>query len=216
MLRTAGNWLFCNRRWLNPIEDNDRVVLEDNYLMLCKRFPPFASCTQKHFLQCLRDVCTSWSERSSEKCLGACTSPDCSMPSSVPLSTVRNDDERHSTHTCAANTRNGQIESSSSSGEEEKPVHLREATSSSIKRTLSASAGDGSGRDLPNDQPAKRSKMEEDHELAQMLNALAYSQAWPLNAGETVDKTLFEHWVSIPCLRIDPNELEHFGRSSSF
>ena len=37
-----------------------------------------------------------------------------------------------------------------------------------------------------------------------------------MNAGDTVDNTLFDHWARVPSIAIDADELERFGRSTSF
>lgn len=60
---TAGNWLFCNRRWLNPADAEDRRALEQAYDTLCVKHPAFTSCTKSEFLQRLHDVCRTWNER---------------------------------------------------------------------------------------------------------------------------------------------------------
>ena len=57
----AGNWIFCNRRWLCPSDPEDRFVLENNYACLAAAFPPFAAaCTKEKFLRHLSEVTAVW------------------------------------------------------------------------------------------------------------------------------------------------------------
>ena len=74
----AGNWLFCNRRWLNPKDPKDRMNLEYNYDSLTAKFPAFARCPRYSFLQCLTEVCTAASsERAHDfRAIASSPSPD--------------------------------------------------------------------------------------------------------------------------------------------
>ncbi len=63
MRRTAGNWLFCNRRWLNPEDAEDRAHLERAYATLCASFPAFATCPRAEFFRTLAEVAGSWAHR---------------------------------------------------------------------------------------------------------------------------------------------------------
>ena len=60
---SAGNWLFCHRRWLDPRIPEELQILDRNYDGLCATFPGFASCSKANFLQILTDVCASWPTR---------------------------------------------------------------------------------------------------------------------------------------------------------
>jgi hypothetical protein len=61
--RTAGNWLFCNRRWLDPAQAEDRAQLDRAYGALCASFPAFASCSKADFLRTLAEVAGNWANR---------------------------------------------------------------------------------------------------------------------------------------------------------
>ena len=61
MLRSAGNWLFCNRRWLNPSFPPDRARLDAGYDALCAAFPAAAACPRSIFLTRIAHVSTAWS-----------------------------------------------------------------------------------------------------------------------------------------------------------
>ena len=52
----AGEWLFCDRRWLNPADPVDRARLESGYVALCADFPEFAACPRRAFLTRLAEV----------------------------------------------------------------------------------------------------------------------------------------------------------------
>jgi hypothetical protein len=83
-----------------------------------------------------------------------------------------------------------------------------------------------------NDMPIKRQHIAASPAAAVATAAVAtsddgciawFAAAWAaggagpgLNAGEEVDMGLYQHWVSIPTLRVDPSDLERFGRSTSF
>ena len=59
--RSAGNWLFCNRRWLNPEDPTDRSLLEENYATLASMFPEFgAVCSKANFILKLSEVIGTW------------------------------------------------------------------------------------------------------------------------------------------------------------
>ena len=63
MCRSAGNWLFCNRRWLNPDDQDDRAVLEENYTALASMFPEFAAaCSRVDFFVHLSEVIGLWNK----------------------------------------------------------------------------------------------------------------------------------------------------------
>ncbi len=58
---TAGNWLFCFRRWRDPRDSEDLEALEREYASLCSAFPRFAaSCSKDRFLACIVSVCAPW------------------------------------------------------------------------------------------------------------------------------------------------------------
>ena len=61
VLRSAGNWLFCNRRWLDPSHPQDRARLDAGYDALCAAFPAFAACPRAAFLARLAHVSAAWS-----------------------------------------------------------------------------------------------------------------------------------------------------------
>jgi hypothetical protein len=88
---TAGNWLFCNRRWLDPRDADDRSILEQEYTRLCGSFPRFAACTKKRFFEVLTDVCESWTVKTADLPLKAATpvSPGSESPALTPPPTSR-------------------------------------------------------------------------------------------------------------------------------
>ena len=59
-VRSAGHWLFSNRRWLDPQDPSERQILEFNYSTLCASYPVFAHCSKKTFIDCLTRVTASW------------------------------------------------------------------------------------------------------------------------------------------------------------
>ena len=59
--RSAGNWLFCNRRWLDRADPADRARLDSGYDALCHSFPAFlASCPRDVFMGHLSAVSEAW------------------------------------------------------------------------------------------------------------------------------------------------------------
>jgi hypothetical protein len=56
---SAGNWIFSNRRWLNPANPYDRARLDASYDALCAAFPAFAACPRAHFLACIAGVAST-------------------------------------------------------------------------------------------------------------------------------------------------------------
>ena len=59
----AGYWLFSSRRWLNPLEPQDRAQLEDNFEALGNTFQPFAAhCEIGQFIFTLRNISAAWSQ----------------------------------------------------------------------------------------------------------------------------------------------------------
>ena len=59
-IRVAGNWLFFNRRWLDPRRKDDLELLNRNYNELCASFPPFEACSRDKFMHVLEHFCTAW------------------------------------------------------------------------------------------------------------------------------------------------------------
>ena len=66
---SAGNWLFCNCRWLEPSDSTDRAHLEKNYDMLCQLYPEFRACSKADFLLHLSQVTAAWNQIATECCL---------------------------------------------------------------------------------------------------------------------------------------------------
>ena len=58
----AGNWLFSDRRWLDPRVSSEREILEANYDALCTAFPSFRACSKARFIENVGEVCAPWSE----------------------------------------------------------------------------------------------------------------------------------------------------------
>jgi hypothetical protein len=58
--RSAGNWLFQHRRWLNPTNVNDCRLLSANYDDLRAAFPVFGSCLKDTFLSTVQNFASSW------------------------------------------------------------------------------------------------------------------------------------------------------------
>eukprot|EP00291_Cryptomonas_curvata_P024543 CAMPEP_0172161908 /NCGR_PEP_ID=MMETSP1050-20130122/6378_1 /TAXON_ID=233186 /ORGANISM="Cryptomonas curvata, Strain CCAP979/52" /LENGTH=111 /DNA_ID=CAMNT_0012831841 /DNA_START=248 /DNA_END=579 /DNA_ORIENTATION=+ len=81
---SAGNWLFCNRRWLDPRDADDLCILEREYMRLCSRFPRFAACCQSRFLDVLTDVCSSWTVKTADSPHKAYASSDPQSPTLTP------------------------------------------------------------------------------------------------------------------------------------
>jgi hypothetical protein len=231
----AGNWLFCNRRWLNPKDPKDRMNLEYNYDALTAKFPAFARCPRFGFLQCLTEVCTAASsERANDyRAATLSPSPDADFdredswtpePTPPPLSAAAS----CSPTPCAAAfdppppaalaTWEG-LPAPAAGGNYFAQISFAEI---GIKRASSADADFSwpSGHDAPTKRrrPAAAPAAADD-----AGRAAWFAAAWAaggagagLNAGEAVDMGLYQHWVSVPTLRVDPGDLESFGRSTSF
>ena len=59
--RSAGNWLFRGRRWLDPANPEDRNALNVNYDRICIQFPEFeAACRRDKFIAALGAVAGRW------------------------------------------------------------------------------------------------------------------------------------------------------------
>ena len=59
--RVAGNWFFSCCRWLDPADQNDRLVLESNFVSMRGFFPHLmAGCDCQHFLQAIMDISSAW------------------------------------------------------------------------------------------------------------------------------------------------------------
>jgi hypothetical protein len=196
---TAGNWLFCNRRWLDPLNRDERQILESNYDGLCASFPVIATmCTKARFILCVMDVHVAWSDRiaeSSRKCPAA---PKPHGPASA----------RRRSHPPAAGHLSAHAWAMGSP--DDAPFGAGAACIWDISSTAASpsscrhagSSADASPYDSADDGPARG-------EWARC--------AAGLNAGEAVDLSLHEHWAtSVPALRVDARELERFGRSTSF
>jgi hypothetical protein len=196
---TAGNWLFCNRRWLNPLNREERITLESNYEKLCTSFPVIARCSKKRFIQCVMDVSISWSDRieeSSRKCSSAPPSrkpPACSdrnKESPFPGVTSSHGWSVASPHDGALRLHAAQLWCALSTTASPPPYHF---IASSADASPYDSAEEGPTRGEPTRSPVA------------------------LNAGEALDMSLHAHWASsVPALRVDACELEQFGRSTSF
>jgi hypothetical protein len=59
----AGNWLFSGRRWLDPEDSEDRIILDLKYENLLLMFPAFGNCPKAHFFRSISAIRTSWSRR---------------------------------------------------------------------------------------------------------------------------------------------------------
>jgi hypothetical protein len=190
---TAGNWLFCNRRWLNPLDREDRQTLDHNYDKLCLVFPAFARCSKATFIHVLMDVSISWSDRIKD---GVRRTVSPSKLSSTPSS--------------PSGARWPEVEScpldeveldSGSSGAEEMEAMRWDSRATSPQgmgwSEVPSSSATGAEWSVPG------------------YGALATGRG-VLNAGEAVDMKLHEHWACVPTLRIEASELERFGRSKSF
>jgi hypothetical protein len=202
----AGKRLFCNRRWLNPNDPDDRTNLEHSYDALTAQFPAFARCTRSDFLQCLAEVCAAASsERASDDRAAALSpSPDADADR----------DESWSPESFDADRNEG--------GSSERSSSLSSDFSSSSPVLAAFESIDAS----PSAVPALE-------RFPQMTGAAVGegglnpvrvadgAAAWAgadtgLNAGEAVDIGLFQRWASAPTSDVDPGDLENFGRSRSF
>jgi len=207
---TAGNWLFCNRRWLNPLNREERITLESNYEKLCVAFPIIARCSKKRFIQCVMDVSISWSDRieeSSRKCAAAPAAkkpPTCSHRTNEPPLPVPTSSHGWSVaapHDGALRMHAGNLWYALSMAASHPPYHI--GSSADASPYDSAEEGSASEHESSAAPPACK----DDPERSPVA----------LNAGEAMDASLHEHWASsVPALRVDARELEQFGRSKSF
>ena len=61
LCRSAGNWLFRGRRWLDPADPDDRAAILSNYERLCTLFPPFGiACKLDKLIAALGTVTRRW------------------------------------------------------------------------------------------------------------------------------------------------------------
>lgn len=58
--RVTGNWIYLDRRWLNPTDTNDFTHLNAGYDLLCAAHPSFAFCSRHSFLDHLARVSLAW------------------------------------------------------------------------------------------------------------------------------------------------------------
>ena len=196
-LRTAGNWLFCNRRWLNPLKRDEREKLEQNYDKLCASFPAFARCSKTMFIQFLMDVTVAWTERIAETprrsaaaaALSAHAPPrqDPSLSNASTTPYVMSYDQALR-GPCPARP----------AERHQPPCDACRPASPDPPTSRSGSPG-SSPYDSADDGGAAMGDAE-------------------LNAGEAMDMRLFRHWAASgpAALRVEAGELEQFGRSKSF
>eukprot|EP00291_Cryptomonas_curvata_P009805 CAMPEP_0172183184 /NCGR_PEP_ID=MMETSP1050-20130122/18836_1 /TAXON_ID=233186 /ORGANISM="Cryptomonas curvata, Strain CCAP979/52" /LENGTH=219 /DNA_ID=CAMNT_0012856757 /DNA_START=358 /DNA_END=1014 /DNA_ORIENTATION=+ len=139
---SAGNWLFCNRRWLEPSDSVDRANLEKNYDMLSQLYPEFSACSKADFLLHLSQVTTAWDQIATECCLYR---PPRNLPSSDADAELEG----------AA----GLQELMSHYLEQEPPESAATDTDEKWEcgRTCTADSGDGDGPGRP--PPAKKARM---------------------------------------------------------
>jgi hypothetical protein len=197
---TAGNWLFCNRRWLNPLNREERKTLETNYETLCAAFPILAMrCPKANFIQCIMDVSITWSERIGKPTRATATTdhqgPAFGYALALPAATGFQ-------HPGIAPAPAAYFWDISSMAASPSSCHHSE------------SSAHASPYDSADDGPAR------EQERSATPPAREDGPGRPpsgLNAGEAVDLSLHEHWAtSVPALRVDARELERFGRSTSF
>ena len=213
-LSTAGNWLFCNRRWLDPLKRDEREKLEHNYDKLCASFPAFARCSKNMFIQFLMDVTVAWTERIAEtprRPAAASATASASLPPNI-----------HAQQHHIPNPSNAQATRYVMSYDQalRGPCPARPAEHRAIAPGDYATARDPVPSDLfPSDSdgsspydPAGSSPDD-----SADGGGAATPAAAALNAGEAVDLRLYQHWsASGPALRVEAGELERFGRSASF
>jgi hypothetical protein len=240
----AGNWLFCNRRWLNPKDPKDRMNLEYNYDALTAKFPAFARCPRFGFLQCLTEVCTAASsERANDyRTANLSPSPDADLdredswtPESTPPPASAAASCSPVPIPCASAAAASAVPpppAPAAAAWESLPAsapsgnYLAEISLEiGIKRASSADADFSwpSGHDTPTKRRRAAPAAAPAAPADDGGRAAWFAAAWAaggagagLNAGEAVDMGLYQHWVSVPTLRVDPSDLESFGRSTSF
>ena len=58
--RLADNWLFGNRRWLNPRIPEELGILVRRYGEICRAFPMFERCSRQRYIHIITNICSSW------------------------------------------------------------------------------------------------------------------------------------------------------------
>ena len=58
--RLADNWLFGNRRWLNPRVPEELSILARKYGEICEAFPMFERCSRDRYIHIIMSICSSW------------------------------------------------------------------------------------------------------------------------------------------------------------
>jgi hypothetical protein len=212
------------------------MYLEYNYDALTAKFPAFARCPRFRFLQCLTEVCTAASSERANDHRAATLSPSLDSdadrdvswtPESTPPPTCAPASSSPAPTSCAAAIETQRPVPAAAWEGAPKPAGSRFAETSlgiGIKRASSADAtltwhSDAAApiKRCRSAAPAAAGDAGDAGCLAWFAAAWVAGGAWAgLNAGEAVDAGLYQHWASIPTLRVDAGDLERFGRSTSF
>ena len=57
--RLAGNWLYGNRRWLNPRVPEELSILARKYGEICRAFPMFERCSRERYIEIISEISSS-------------------------------------------------------------------------------------------------------------------------------------------------------------
>jgi hypothetical protein len=225
----AGKRLFCNRRWLNPNDPDDRTLLEQNYDDLIAKFPAFARCSRIDFLQRLADVCTAASsERASDdRAAAPSPTPDADADREESWTPESLDADRDQSRSPESPSSPFSAASSCSPAPTScvdvaacNALAARLPTRTAPARAASESAREGfpalAAGPATGGDGGRTAWFNSAQEAGGAGAGAAAAGGAGLNAGEAVDMGLYQHWASVPTVHVDPGDLEDFGRSKSF
>mmetsp|Transcript_77800 Transcript_77800/g.209679 ORF Transcript_77800/g.209679 Transcript_77800/m.209679 type:complete len:331 (-) Transcript_77800:34-1026(-) len=222
--RVAGNWLFSNRRWLDPSIPRDRQQLEKAYRFLCLKFNAFTQCTFPHFIKCVSIACDAVNQQRFDD--HSVSSPDMGFDyesahaddmyhaASFPVHPHFHSDAAFPFFPAASHMADLPIPAAHFLAG---PHHAQASYSSAAVPSAMADppACAPACTPAPTCAPAEPASITVISSAATSPEESSEDER-QLNAGEDMDACLFHHWAANPTLRVEASELESFGRSTSF